>query len=196
MPYPYDVIRLTTSARLSTKKQVNNADAAAAILRGYVNGLKDPMPILLDQKATWMREKVAPSDEDREKFWRNLDDVEKTPDAKPPPGVQAALTEGLPKGAELVRFGRRTKGGGSLGRPRYVAIAGWRGGRIAREAKALVASAWYWAHGADMARSHLMEVAHGTFRAPDPYLHVRDGFIIRRLAAVSRNIDVAYVPPD
>src|SRR5262249_39074939 len=73
MPYPYDVNRLTTSARLSTKKQVNNADAAAAILRGYVNGLKDPMPILLDQKATWMREKVAPSDEDREKFWRNLD---------------------------------------------------------------------------------------------------------------------------
>jgi hypothetical protein len=36
----------------------------------------------------------------------------------------------------------RVKGGGSLGRARYVAIAEWRGGHILREAKAIVPSAW------------------------------------------------------
>src|SRR5262249_19341435 len=92
--------------------------------------------------------------------------------------------------AELERFGTRTRGGGSLGRPRYVAIANWRGGRIAREAKALVPSAWYWAHRTKMACSHLMEVAYGAYRAPDPHLHVRDGFIIRRIAPDFRKIDV------
>jgi len=71
-----------------------------------------------------------------------------------------------------------------------VAIANWRGGRIVREAKALAASAWYWAKGAEMARSHVMEVAHGAYRAFDPHLHIRDGFIIRRIAPDSRKIDL------
>ena len=38
------------------------------------------------------------------------------------------------------------KGMGSLGRPRFIALSMWRGGKVAREAKALVPSAWGWAH--------------------------------------------------
>ena len=47
----------------------------------------------------------------------------------------------LPKGIDkkTIRFCRVPhKGGGSLGRPRYVAVAYWRGGQVLREAKALV----------------------------------------------------------
>ena len=47
----------------------------------------------------------------------------------------------LPQGATLRRFATHAKGGGSLGRPRYFALAEWRGGRVLREAKALVPSA-------------------------------------------------------
>ena len=43
------------------------------------------------------------------------------------------------------RLAHRVAGLGSLGHARYVAIADWNGGRIAREAKALVSSACYWA---------------------------------------------------
>jgi hypothetical protein len=42
----------------------------------------------------------------------------------------------------VLRFATRTKGSGSLGRPRYLAIALWQGGHLAREAKAVVPSAW------------------------------------------------------
>lgn len=38
----------------------------------------------------------------------------------------------------------RVAGVGSLGCERFVALAKWKGGRIAREAKALVPSAYIW----------------------------------------------------
>ena len=82
------------------------------------------------------------------------------------------------------------KGVGSLGRPRYVAIAKWRGGRIVREAKALVPSAWDWAHRQSKPASRAMELARGAYRSPDPHLAVVDRFIIRRLAADSRKISL------
>ena len=43
----------------------------------------------------------------------------------------------LPPGARLVRYASRAAGGGSLGRPRYVAIVEWNGGRLFREWSAL-----------------------------------------------------------
>jgi hypothetical protein len=89
-----------------------------------------------------------------------------------------------------VRFASRVKGGGSLGRPRYVAIAKWRGGRIVREAKALVPSAWDWAHGALHSQPRFLDLATGTFRSPDPFLTVKDGFVLRRIAADSRKVEL------
>ena len=64
----------------------------------------------------------------------------------------------------------RRKGGGGLGRPRYVAIAKWRGGRIVREAKALVPSAWDWAHWRWSRPRRAMELARGAYRSPGPAL--------------------------
>ena len=60
----------------------------------------------------------------------------------------AGFTAAFPQEASIIRTMRRPKqGGGSLGRPRFVAVANWRGGRIVREAKAVAPSAWSWAHG-------------------------------------------------
>lgn len=100
------------------------------------------------------------------------------------------MVASLPKGAENIRFASRVAGIGSLGRPRYVAVAFWRGGRVLREAKALVPSAWIWAHGGKSGASHFLALANGKYRAPDPFLDVHDKFIFRRIAADSRKIEL------
>jgi hypothetical protein len=186
IPYPYDLVRLTASARLAPKLPMAKRDIATAILDGYRFGLAEPRPTLLDEQETWMRPLVACSDKDRVKFWTEIDDY---PDAKPPKPVVDGLRQALPVDATVLRFASRAKGGGSLGRPRYVAVAAWRGGRIVREAKALVPSGWDWAHAESYGRSHALELAGGKHRSADPFLYARSGYIFRRIAADSRKID-------
>lgn len=192
IPYPFDLVRLATSARLAQDMTVGAREAAAAILDGYRRGLKGPHPALLDEHETWMRSYVACSDEERAEFWR---DVKTYPDAEPPRQVVSALKGSLPRDAALVRFASRRKGNGSLGRPRYVAIAHWRGGQIVREAKALVPSAWDWAHGVK-SEPRFMTLATGDHRAPDPHLALKGGFILRRIAPDSRKVNLGDRPGD
>ena len=58
-----------------------------------------------------------------------------------PQKVQVLLLTCLPATSRRVAFAKRLAGVGSLGRPRYVALAEWNGGLVAREAKAAVPSA-------------------------------------------------------
>ncbi|MGX1168066.1 hypothetical protein AB7M16_004332 [Bradyrhizobium sp. USDA 372] len=187
IPYPFDLVRLATSARLAPKARTANRNAAAAILDGYREGLANPRPSLLDEEESWMRPFVACSDEERRDFWHELEDY---PNAEPPSQVASALRKNLPDHAELERFASRRKGGGGLGRPRYVAIATWDGGKIVREAKALVPSAWDWAHGMN-GKPRFLDVAQGEFRAPDPHLKLKGGYIIRRIAPDQRKLELS-----
>jgi len=185
--YPFDLVRLAASVRLSPKIAITNRDSAAAILDGYRAGLAHPRPILLDEQETWMRPFVACTDDDRRKFWAEIDGY---PGAEPPAQVAGGLAGSLPAGASVLRFASRTKGGGSLGRPRYVVIAAWRGGKVVREAKALVTSAWNWARGLAAEDIRFIELANGKYRSPDPFLAVRNGYVLRRIAADSRKVDL------
>ena len=191
MPYPLDLVRLAASIRLAPKLDVGNAAAAAALLKGYREGLDQPQPALLHEGETWLRPYAERPDDKPEKFWK---EVAEYPKAKPPPKIAKRLIASLPKDIESVRFCSRVAGGGSLGRPRYVAVAFWRGGHVLREAKALVPSAWTWAHdnksGDRSHASHFLEIANGRYRAPDPFLDVHNKFIFRRLAADSRKIEL------
>jgi hypothetical protein len=187
MPYPLDLVRLAASIRLAPKLDVSNPAAAEALLEGYREGLDQPQPALLYEGETWLRPYAERPDDKPEKFWR---EVAKYPKAKPPPKIASRLIARLPKDVEGVRFCSRVAGGGSLGRPRYVAVAFWRGGHILREAKALVPSAWTWANGGKSRTSHFLEIANGRYRAPDPFLAVHSKFIFRRLAADSRKIEL------
>jgi Uncharacterized protein conserved in bacteria (DUF2252) len=187
IPYPYELLRLATSARLAPGRKVSMRDIAAAIFDGYRKGLAKPRPTLLDEQETWMRPLVACSDADRDQFWK---EVKRYPDASPEKSAAAGLKRSLPKGAKILRFASRVKGCGSLGRPRYVAIATWLGGRVVREAKALVPSAWYWAHRSAAAQCHFLALAKGRFRAPDPSLDTPPGFVIRPIAADARKVDL------
>jgi len=190
MPYPYDLIRLVASAWLSDKLGLEPQRAATAVLRGYVDGLSAPGPVLLDQGAAWFRTLNGHLTVEAEEFW---DEVDKYDDGVPPPKVRRALRRSLPEGAVIQRFATRRKGGGGLGRPRFLALAHWEGGRVVREAKAIVPSAWAWANSNSSARQRILDVAYGLYRAPDTSLSATDGFLLRRIAPDSRKLDLKDV---
>jgi hypothetical protein len=194
MPFVLDLVRLATSIRLAPDRSVSNSKAAELLIAGYREGLGLPQPALLDEGETWLRPYAIGTDLETGKFWEKLDKTSKYPlidkktTGKPPRNVMQVLNASLPKGATNIVYRRRIAGGGSLGRPRYVAIADWRGGRALREAKALVPSAWTWVHGEQP--SGLLKLARSKYRAPDPFLDIRDKFVLRRLAPDSRKIEL------
>jgi Uncharacterized protein conserved in bacteria (DUF2252) len=196
MPYLFDLVRLATSAWLAPGIKLSRGQISRAILAGYRKGLADPHPALLDQREDWMRPYAVSADQGSAEFWKEVSDY---PDAKPDAKVMRALKQSLPKGATVERFCSRVAGGGGLGRPRYVVVAKVEGGLALREAKALVPSAWLWAHNGKSKASHLRTLAFGRYRAPDPFLDSAflgdtGGFVIRRLAPDSRKIELGDRP--
>ena len=95
----------------------------------------------------------------------------------------------MPEPGLELSIGRRTAGLGSLGRPRWVAVADWKGGPLVREAKAVVPSAWCRAHDDADARIRCGDIAGGRYRAPDPWHAVADGIVVRRLSPNNRKIE-------
>lgn len=191
MPYVFDLVRLATSACLGPSAAVDAAQVVAAVLDGYRTGFAEPRAVLLDQHAGWLRAFANPSERTCLDFWREVDACA---DADPPRAVRSALAQSLPEGSRILRFAAQTKGGGSLGRPRFLAIAEWNGGRVVREAKAYVPSAWIWAHRKKAPRhAWFVDLARGSFRSPDPFARAQDGFVIRRVAPDARKIELADV---
>jgi hypothetical protein len=186
IPYAFDLVRLATSALLAPGLAIE-AHHFSALLDGYRRGLAKPRPTLLDEQERWVRPLVVCSDHERRKFWKEMRDATRV---KKPCEAGDILENSLPEGSRKVEFARRVAGGGSLGRPRYLAIAKWQGGKIVREAKALVPSAWYWAHSEKEGTSHFRKLACGRYRARDPFLATKGNWIVRRLAADSRKIDL------
>jgi hypothetical protein len=192
MPYTLDLVRLVTSILLAPRlhRDVTHQAAANAVLRGYREGLKGPQPALLFEGETFLWSYALPDQGEPEDFWQEVQDY---PKAKPPQRIARALVDSLPKGVDknTIRLCTRRKGGGSLGRPRYVAVGYWRGGHVLREAKALVPSAWAWAHGRGKSqKSNFLKLAKGQYRAPDPQLHVRHKFVFRRIAGDAEKIEI------
>ena len=184
LPWPTDLLRLATSALL-TRGAPDAHVVQRALLDGYNAGLAAPRPFILDEAHAPMRDVAAPTPAARATFWAKID---RLPDGEPPAPMRAALLAALPPGSGPARFGPRVAGMGSLGRPRFVAIAEWRGGRVVREAKALVPSAWI-ATGAGAVDAAAL--AHGPQRAPDPWLAIGAAMVIRRLAPDSRKLNIA-----
>lgn len=188
MPYAFDLVRLATSARLAPERIVGTDEAVAAILEGYSQGLAAPRPMLIDEVETWIRDHVRVSDKARAKFWAEIDGLKA---CLPPQEVQDALVERLPPDAAIEKFAMRLEqGGGSLGRPRHVVVAHWRGGRVVRESKALVPSSWDYAHGRTSAASHFVDLARCAHRAFDPFLSFGGHIVVRRLWPDARKVDL------
>lgn len=187
MPYVLDLVRLATSALLRrARDNITAEEICAAILLGYRQGLQAPKPIVLDRDNQWLRDLVIVSEKQRSKFWKKLAAAKTRP---APARYNKVLVDAMPEAFLALRCSRRSAGTGSLGRPRWVGIADWRGAPVVREAKALLTSAW----SRDSRGSRKIrcgDIANGRFRAPDPWFRIDGTIALRRLSPNNRKIEV------
>jgi uncharacterized protein (DUF2252 family) len=197
LPYTNDLVRLATSAWLAIELEhlaTDSATACAAIQDGYLDGLNNGgRPFVLSERNRWLRDTVTGRLRDPTLFWKKLTALPKVKAV--PATVTSLLKQAMPEAGLDFRVLHRQAGLGSLGRPRFTAIAEWRGGKIAREAKALLPSAWLWAAGAaDASRIYYGDVVRCAVRAADPFLQIRNAWILRRLAPYCSRIELSQLP--
>ena len=196
MPYALDLVRLVTSALIALdKKSLSEEDIAEAVLEGYRDGLGSAgRPFVLAEDHGWLRELALGELRDPERFWKKIEAL-----AEVDAGEQAhaLLLARLPAGATLIRISHRFAGLGSLGRRRYLALAGYGGGLVAREIKTLCPSAWTWVLGQSDAAIRCGDLAAAAVHCPDPFLAFildddrRRGWVSRRLAPDCSRVELA-----
>lgn len=190
-PYTLDLVRLATSALLAIEAKhfrLTGRGACAAILDGYRSSLQGGgRPIVLAERSRWLRTIATNDLRDPTRFWAKLRACAPARGRVP----RDALLAAWPEKVRIDRVVRRVAGVGSLGRPRYVALARWGGALIAREAKACVPSAGAPTIACGRAQTTLLARA---VRVRDPYFKVYDGWIVRRLAPDCSRIELAELP--
>ncbi len=193
-PYTMDLVRLATSALLAAREDrlaMKAKDSSSAILEGYERGMQDGgRPFVLEEEHAWLRAIAESKLRDPVLFWQKMDRLP-TIRAEIPESAREALEHLLPQPGIRYRLARRRAGLGSLGRVRLVAIAEWKGGRVARETKALTASALLWLNP----RQTPSEILYGAIlkravRCPDPYVQLRGHWIVRRLSPHCSRIEL------
>jgi hypothetical protein len=202
LSYLADLVRLATSAAIAANEQklsLHLKQSAEAIIEGYrdamVNGGD---PFVLAERHTRLRRLVTGELRDPVRFWAKMQALPEAPLAVyPPDAVEAAVTalsEYGPEGDPSIRT--RRAGLGSLGRPRLVALARWRGGAVAREVKAMLPSAWGWTRNDQSPTIHYRELLDQAVRCPDPHTTVLDHWLVRRLAPDCVRVELADLPAE
>ena len=108
-----------------------------------------------------------------------------------PESAREAIEHLLPERGMSYRLARRRSGLGSLGRLRVVAIADWKGGRLAREAKAMTRSAAQWLQTKHAPGEILYAaILKRAVRCRDPYVQVRGQWIVRRLSPSCSRVEL------
>jgi uncharacterized protein (DUF2252 family) len=197
LPYTNDLVRLATSAWMAIEADavaLGRGAACRVILEGYAAGLESGgRAVVLSEHNRWLRDAVTSRLRDPTKFWQNLAAWPVLRDV--PRQVRSLLEAALPEPRLELRMLHRRSGLGSLGRPRLTALAEWRGGKVAREAKPLLASAWLWAAGAaDDTRIYYDECVRHAVRAQDPFLRKQDPWILRRLSPYCSRVELRQMP--
>jgi hypothetical protein len=193
LAYTNDLARLATSAMLAIEGEhlrISAKAACRAILEGYRQGIEtNGRPFIIGEEHRWFKPIVQNPGRDPGLFWDRLRDIPKERDPLPPQ-AKAAIEEVMPSRRIPFELHHRVAGLGNLGKPRYTAIALWQGGPVAREAKALTLSAAAWAQSS-VDGPFYGKILAGAVRSPDPFLKVRDGWIVRRLAPDCRRLELA-----
>jgi len=199
LPYTSDLIRLATSAMLAARERQLSLDpkqVCEAVLEGYRGGLeRGGSAFVLAERHGALRDMAIERLKNPERFWEKLESMPPMR-GRVPPGARKGLQRMLPDPELQVRYVHRIAGLGSLGRQRVVAIAEWRGGKVAREAKAAAPSACAWAAGipASEAAVHYQRIIDAAVRCPDPFLRLKRRWIVRRLAPDCARIELPALP--
>jgi hypothetical protein len=194
LPYTSDLIRLATSALLAPAA-CGAEPAIGALLRGYADGLQaGGRPFALAEHHVTLRTMATARLHAPEQFWEKLHTLPEEREALPA-GARKAIDSMMPEKGLDWHVAHRIAGLGSLGRERYVAIADWRGGSIAREAKALAPSACFWAReGAGTSPILYQKILDTAIRCRDPFVRFQKRWIVRRLAPDCSRIELAAMP--
>jgi hypothetical protein len=193
-PYTMDLVRLATSALLATREEhltMKAKESAAAILAGYERGMEEGgRPFVLGESHEWLRAIAESKLRDPVVFWQKMDRLP-TVKGEIPESAREAIEHLLPERGMRYRLARRVAGLGSLGHLRLVAIAEWKGGRVAREAKALTPSASHWLNP-KRAPAEILYAAilRRAVRCPDPHVQMRGHWIVRRLSPHCSRIEL------
>lgn len=196
LPWTHDLVRLAASVRAAKRGRafrVKVGVACAAILAGYRWSLKvGGRPFVLEEKHARLRRIAMTADREPKLFWTELL-ARLGPLSELPADARAALGRALPADIQGVEYRPRPKAGkGSLGRPRYVAVARWHGSWVCREVKATAQPATSWVSGRDTP-CRAADVLGRAKRSPDPTLVVGERWVVRRLAPRSSRIDLAHM---
>jgi hypothetical protein len=192
LPWPYDLIRLAASAMLADGEALEPATIAAAVLRGYAEGLAAPQAKVLMRDGGRLRRSFAADAARRKMFWTDNDAEMEAPARGMTQAERDALLAALPEGATSPRFAARQAGLGSLGRPRFMVRAELAGAPVLREIKVLAPSCFGFVDPAAQLGGPGeagWRLATGPGRASDPFLAVRGPFLLRRLGPDSRKLD-------
>ena len=198
LAYTNDLVRLASSLKLVTDAEslsIKFKDGCDAVLEGYRKSLKaGGYPVVLAEREQKLGKLGVDSFKPPTDFWEKLNQL---PVIRRPLPINArrALEKTLPDPRMAYKVVRRQAGLGSLGQQRFVAIAMWEGGFVAREAKATLPSACSWLQDeAGSQQSFYERAIRSAVRSPDPFQIIEGSWLIRRLSPDSNPIDIQTLP--
>lgn len=197
LPFSNDLVRLAVSAWLAVEAgelSVPRDIVCVAIIMGYRACLRaGGRPLVLADSSTALRTMARERLNKPEHFWNKIHSHPAERHAVPGDALRGI--EGLlPRECIKLKFLHRVAGMGSLGKERYTALGEWLGAQIAREAKALTASACDWAEGKKGGKIRYEKMIRRAVRCPDPLVQVRGKWLIRRLSPDCFRIPLSHLP--
>ena len=193
LPYANDLVRLAVSAVLDASEgeiKIGLGNVVEVIMDGYRACLREGgKPFVLEEKHKWLRKIALDCLDIPAEFWKKMNAL---PAARTevPGEARKAIARLLPSPQLQYRVVRRIAGIGSLGHPRYVAVADWCGGQIALEAKAATPSACAWARPGGPSRIYYQVMLEQAVRCPDPFVRLSGKWLVRQLAPDASPIEI------
>jgi hypothetical protein len=200
LPYTSDLVRLAASLKMVTDSQdltIKFRAGCDAILEGYKRSLKEGgRPFVLAEHEKNLERLGIDAIKPPQDFWKTMLRSPAVEQRQIPSSARKALEKTLPPKVAY-RVVRRKAGMGSLGQLRFVAIAMYEGGYVAREAKATVPSASVWEEGKHAhGETHYERVISSAVRSHDPYQKILGSWLIRRLSPDSNPIEITNLPEE
>ena len=198
MAFANDLVRVAVSALLSLHVQpdlkIKSSDVFDNLIAGYQAALSaGGGPLILMERHLELRRMATQELRQPAEFWKRLEAKTAKPAHDLPDGLCRAFRKLLPEGVKpSYRVLKEPKGLGSLGRRRYLAIADWQGGLLAREAKDVAPSAVLWAAKTRASNGNpwLEKTVEDAVRCADPFYKVKGRWLLRRLGPDCSRIDL------
>jgi hypothetical protein len=198
LAFANDLARVAVSALLALRAdpgmKLQPADVFEQLIAGYSAAVgAGGEPLVLMERHGELRRMATQELRQPAEFWQRMEAKLAAPGHELPDGLRRSLRKLLPPGVKpLYRVLKEPKGLGSLGRRRFVAIAAWEGGWIAREAKDVVPSAVLWAAKERSGKGNpwLARTVDAAVRCADPFYTVKGRWLVRRLAPDCSRIDL------